>query len=170
MRAIRSIIGLTVGLFLLTGISSAIAAALAKHRLASSGTTTDDEFELVTIFDGGDFTSTAPALRRGTVLAWYGGRTIDLRGATLDPAGARLTIRAIFGGVELIVPPSWQVDQQIIAILGGAGDTRDQSLVDETGPVLRIDGLALFGGVGIVATSMVRHEAMEGAAPEPTPA
>jgi hypothetical protein len=167
MRTIRSILGVTVGLVLLTGIASAVVAAFAKHRLTSSGTETDDEFELITIFDGGDFTSTAPALRRGNVLTWYGGRTIDLRGATLDPAGAQITIRAIFGGVELIVPPSWQVDLQIVAILGGAGDTRDQALVDETGPVLRIDGLALFGGVGIVATSMAARETMD--APEAQP-
>jgi hypothetical protein len=170
MRAIRSILGVTVGLFLLTGITSAVAAALVKQRLVSSGTPTDDEFELVTIFDGGEFTSTAPALRRGTVLTWYGGRTLDLRGATLDPAGAQITIRAIFGGVELIVPPTWQVDHQIISIFGGAGDTRDQALVDETGPVLRIDGLALFGGVGIVATSMASRETMEATAAEPLPA
>jgi hypothetical protein len=170
MRTIRSILGMTVGLVLLTGIASAVVAAFAKQRLASSGTETDDEFELVTIFDGGEFTSMAPALRRGTVLTWYGGRTIDLRGATLDPAGAQLTIRAIFGGVQLLVPPSWQVDLQVIAILGGAGDTRDQALVDESGPMLRFVGLALCGGLGIMATSTEPEAETESPMAEPIPA
>ena len=69
--------------------------------------------------------SRATSFRGGSLLCWFGGGTVDLRGATLDPAGARLTIRAIFGGGLLVVPDDWQVDLKVIGIMGGVGDTRD---------------------------------------------
>ena len=53
-----------------------------------------------------------------------GGGEIDLRGATLDPAGARLTVQVLLGGGQLIVPDDWHVDLQVTSILGGVGDAR----------------------------------------------
>jgi len=116
MRTIRSILGLTFGFVIISSILAAVVAAVAKRHMFSSGTETDDEFDLVTIFDGVDFASTAPAFRRGSVLTWYGGGQIDLRDATLDPAGAELNIRALFGGVQLIVPETWRVEQRIVGV------------------------------------------------------
>lgn len=149
MRALRTILGLFVGLTILTAIASAVSAALLKRRLPSQGEASDDEIALVTIYTGRDFTSTATAFRGGSVLTWYGGGTIDLRGATLDPAGARLTARTIFGGLRLIVPETWSVEQQATAIAGGISDTRDKDEVLADGPTLVLDGFALFGGIGI---------------------
>jgi hypothetical protein len=117
--------------------------------MTSSGTESDNEFDLVTIFDGTEFASTAPAFRRGSVLTWYGGGQIDLRGATLDPAGADLNVRALFGGVQVIVPESWRVEQRIGAFLGGVSDSREKIDAQETGPVLRLSGWAAFGGIDV---------------------
>ncbi len=167
MRTIRSILGMTFGILILSSIISAVVAAVAKQRLASSGTETDDEFDLVTIFDGVDFASTAHAFRRGSVLTWYGGGQIDLRGATLDPGGVRLTLHALFGGVQLIVPATWRVEQRIVAILGGVGDRRDAT-EDKTGPVLNLDGWAVFGGVDM--TSEPHLSTSDDEAPAPTAA
>jgi predicted membrane protein len=149
MRSIRSILGLTFGIFLLSGILSALGAVVAKRQLKSSGSETDDEFDLVTIFDGTEFVSTARALRRASVLTWYGGGTIDLRNATLDPAGAKLTVHAIFGGVQLIVPETWRVERNMVAFMGGVGDSRNPDRVGLNGPVLTLDGWAVFGGIRI---------------------
>ena len=159
MRTIRSILGLTVGFVIISSILAAVVAAIAKQRMISSGTEMDDEFDLVTIFDGVDFASTAPAFRRGTVLTWYGGGQIDLRGATLDPAGAELDVRALFGGVQVIVPEMWHVEQRMVAFLGGVSDSRDKIEAQETGPVLRLTGWAAFGGIDV--TSEPRHDEFE---------
>jgi iron-sulfur cluster assembly accessory protein len=75
----------------------------------------------------------------------------NLRGATLDPAGAHLTIRAIFGGGLLVVPDDWQVDLRVIGIMGGVGDGRDARGRQADGPRLVVDGFALFGGFGITS-------------------
>jgi len=153
MRALRTILGLAFGLTLLTAIASALSAVILKRRLPSQGEEADDEIALVLIYTGRDFSSTATAFRGGSVLTWYGGGTIDLRGATLDPAGARLTVRAIFGGLRLLVPETWKVEQRGIAILGGISDTRDRDEILPDAPTLVLDGFALFGGIGIFSSA-----------------
>jgi predicted membrane protein len=151
MRAIRSLIGTFIGLFVLGAIASAIAAFVAKGRLSSSGDQSDDEFDQVVIYDNVDFRSTASAFRRGSVLTWYGGGTIDLRGATLDPAGATLELRTLFGGLQLVVPPSWRIEQDVTAIFGGIGDIRGFEPDATDSPVLRLTGWAAFGGIAIAS-------------------
>jgi hypothetical protein len=119
--------------------------------LLSKGEPDDNELDLVAIYEGLDLSSRAPALRRASYTAWYGGGTLDLRGATLDPAGATLTVRALFGGFRLVVPATWRVELATVGVFGGIGDARDRDGIDAGGPILRIEGFAVFGGVGIVS-------------------
>jgi hypothetical protein len=166
MRRSRSILGLTFGFVAGSSILFAIAAAVSKRHLVSSGTEKDNTFDLVAIFDGIDFVSTAPAFRRGSLLTWYGGGQIDLRGATLDPAGAELSVRALFGGGQIIVPATWRVEQRITAFLGGVSDSRAKDETQEgTGPALRLTGWAVFGGIDVV--SEPRHDEFDVEVPAP---
>ena len=167
MRVIGGIMRTFITLSILAAVSSAIAAAVVKNRMliASKGEPEDDELDLVAIYEPRNLTSTAPALRRASVTAWYGGGTLDLRGATLDPAGAPLTLRAIFGGYRLVIPATWRVELDTVGVFGGIGDGRQKDLVDAEGPVLRIEGFAVFGGVGIVSEAPDIDEK----ASEPTP-
>ena len=128
---------------------SALAAVVAKRSVVSVGGPDSDELELAAIFDSVELESRATSFRGGSLLCWFGGGTVDLRGATLDPAGARLTIRAIFGGGLLVVPDDWLVDLQVIGIMGGVGDSRDVRGRPADAPRLIVDGFAFFGGFGI---------------------
>ena len=147
------IVRLLFALTFVTAIASAIAALVVKDRLRTRGKPDDDEVELVSIFDSLDFTTTARSLRRIEVTAMFGGGTLDLRLATLDPSGATIDARTIFGGFQVVVPPSWRVELAGSGIVGGYGDGRDQSYVDVNGRVLRIEGFSLFGGIGVVPES-----------------
>ena len=130
---------------------AAIAAVVAKRTVVSAGGPDSDEIELAAIFDSVDLESQATSFRGGSLLCWFGGGTVDLRGATLDPAGAHLTVRAIFGGGLLVVPDDWQVDLRVIGIMGGVGDGRDVRARPADAPRLIVDGFAFFGGFGISA-------------------
>jgi hypothetical protein len=170
MRPFRNLIAGFVGLTIVTAIGSAIAALIARDRLVSRGGDTDDDIDLVTIFNGREFASKAAGFRGGSILTWYGGATVDLRDATLDPAGATLTSRTIFGGLQLVVPETWQVTTSVTAVFGGVADTRDHSRVIPDGPVLVLGGLALFGGVQVTSEAARYGEALDevpvaGAAP-----
>lgn len=144
-RIIRSIL---VAFVALMGVS-ALGAVAAKRSIVSVGDADSDDIELAAIFDSVDLESHATSFRGGSLLTWFGGGTLDLRGATLDPAGAHLTIRAIFGGGLLVVPDEWPVDLRVMGIMGGVGDGRDVRRDQADGPRLIVDGFALFGGLGI---------------------
>jgi predicted membrane protein len=143
----------TIGAFLLLIVAAAVGAVAARKRMVSVGTPESDEIGLVGIFDEASLTSTASSFRGGSMTDWFGGGDLDLRGATLDPDGARLTVRAIFGGGRIIVPDDWTVDVDVLPLFGGMSDTRETLEVRAGAPRLQIDGFVLFGGYAIVSAT-----------------
>jgi len=62
------------------------------------------------------------AFRGGELTAMMGGCEIDLRHASID-GEAVIDIFALWGGIELRVPPDWTVVSRVTPILGGVDDT-----------------------------------------------
>lgn len=89
--------------------------------------------------------------RKNYVIALMGGVELDFRHARIPPGVTELYVLALMGGVEIIVPPGLRVESSGIGIMGGfehAADSRDRG--PATGPVLRITGAGVMGGVEIV--------------------
>ena len=159
MKLIGRAIAALSGAFLVATIAGAIALAATRRHVVAVDEPDENEVHLTAILGPLGFASTAPAFRGGTIDAWYGGGIVDLRGATLDPAGATLRVRAIFGGAQVAVPASWNVVSAVRG-LGGVGDARARMERPVDAPTLRIEGFVLFGGFGV--TSDVPDGAMEG--------
>ena len=104
---------------------------------------------LVAVFDGIELESRARAFRGGSMVAWFGGIEVDLRGAALAP-GARLSLHTLNGGIAIKVPPTWRVESKLLALAGGV-DARTPAQDDPDAPVLTLEGMAIFGGVAVVA-------------------
>ena len=159
MRVIlRLLAGLTAA-FAVASIAAGIMAANRRRQVVRVDDPELDEVQLTAFFEPLSFQSRAGSFRGGTVELWYGGGIIDLRGATLDPGGAVLTVRAIFGGCQVIVPESWPVETHVRGI-GGAGDTRSPGNRATDGPSLTVEGVVVFGGFGI--SSEVSDEVARG--------
>jgi hypothetical protein len=152
MGFIGRAIGVLVAGTIVAGVISAIAAVVMKGKLPRVDDPDADEVHLVAIFEPISFASRASAFRGGTFDAWFGGGLIDLRDATLDPAGATLRVRTIYGGAQLVVPDAWEVSNRGVSIFGGMGDARPAADRPADAPHLTIEGLALFGGLGITST------------------
>ena len=116
--------------------------------MRSHGDETSDEVALVAVFDGIELASRATAFRGGSILAWFGGIEVDLREAELDPAGAQLPVHTLFGGIEIETPAGWRIESNAKAVFGGI-DARPSDEDDPAAPVLRLDGLALLGGIAV---------------------
>ena len=121
-------------------------------RRKTFGDETADEFGIAAYLGGAQRKCRAESLRRGSVSVVFGGVDLDLREATLDPAGADLDLSASWGGVSLTVPREWRVLVEDRATLGGveACVTPPEELPDDA-PVLRVVAGARFGGVSIDA-------------------
>lgn len=88
--------------------------------------------------------------RRLTTLAVMGGAGLDLREARLGPGLTEITIVAVMGGVEVVVPPGLAVESHGFAIMGGfEGHDQPSADPDPDAPRVRIRGLAVMGGVEI---------------------
>jgi hypothetical protein len=143
MRALRSLLLLKLGAW--AGMMGA--AAFVKRAVPSRGDEDSDELALVAVFDGIDLRNRSSEFRGGSMLAWFGGISIDLREAQLAP-DARLSLRTLFGGIALDVPPGWRIQSNVKAFAGGA---RTPAQDDPDAPVLTLDGVAVLGGVAVGA-------------------
>ncbi len=148
MRFIGRLLALLWMGMIVSAIVGTIAARAAKRRIVPIDAPDADEIRLAAIFEPRSFRSTATAFRGGTIDCWYGGGVIDLRGATLDPSGAHLQVKAVFGGGQIVVPESWRVTTKVLGI-GGVGDARPRTERPDDAPHLTIEGTALFGGFGV---------------------
>ena len=181
MNVIGRLTAILTGAFALTAIGAAIAARSMKERIIPVDSPDAPEVTLRAIFEPIQFRSTSTMFRGGTLDCWFGGGLIDLRDTILDPGGARLEIRGIFGGGQILVPESWRVTTNVVGV-GGIGDARSQLERPVTAPLLVIDGTVLFGGFGItselseetvsaVADAVARRKGRsETVAPDPEPA
>jgi hypothetical protein len=130
-------------------LAAIVGALLRKSQVLPMSEPDEDEVTLSAVFAPLAFQSTAKAFRGGSVDCWFGGGTIDLRGATIDPAGAWLEAKAVFGGGQIVVPASWNVVVHSRG-LGGVGrtDGLDEGAAP-TGPTLTIDATVFAGGFSI---------------------
>jgi hypothetical protein len=157
MKIVGRIIAILWAGLMASMAGAAVAALSMKQRIVPKAAPDADEVLLAAIFEPIAFESTAASFRGGRVELWYGGGIIDLRKATLDPAGARLDVRTVFGGAQLLVPETWNVTMDIRGI-GGAGDGRTKIERALDAPRLTIEGTAFFGGLGV--TSDIPAEAV----------
>jgi hypothetical protein len=143
MRAFRSLLAFKLGAW----VGMGVAAAFVKRALPSRGAEESDELSLVAVLDGIELKSRARAFTGGSMLAWLGGISVDLREAELAP-GARLSVHTLFGGIAIRTPPTWRVESTVKALAGGV-DVRTPGQDDPGARVLTLDGLALFGGIAV---------------------
>ena len=149
MRRLAWLLGLLVVVFTAPTIL-AYREKVRRHELGQDiFDPTADELDLAIIFDGIDGASIADAFRGGAIDCWYGGGSLDLTGATLDPAGGRLRVRSIFGGLDVVVPSRWRIAVDSKGVFGGTSDQTDPLDADPAGPTLGIETRSVFGGVSI---------------------
>ncbi len=90
------------------------------------------------------------APRETYAVALMGGVELDFREAGLGRGVTEVTVFAMWGGVEIIVPPGLHVECNGAGILGGF--ELEDSSVGSPGaesPVLRVNGVAVMGGVTV---------------------
>jgi hypothetical protein len=150
LRLVGRLLGFLVASLFVGAIASAVAAAIARRRLVSIGGPEDDDVDLVTIFGALDFRSVARSFRHGSILSWFAGTQLDLRGAALDAGGGDLEVRTIFAGTNVVVPEGWRVTVKGPAVFG-ANSGPSAAEVGPDAPTLRVRAVSVFGATAVAA-------------------
>jgi hypothetical protein len=108
----------------------------------------DSLIDITAVFAGVKRGILSKNFQGGDITAFMGGAEIDLTQADIQGTVV-LDVTAIFGGVKLIIPSDWEVQSHATAIFGGIEDKRFVYPALQSGKVLVLDGVAVFGGVEI---------------------
>jgi hypothetical protein len=86
-----------------------------------------------------------------TITAVMGGAELDLREAKFAAQEVVLTINAFMGGAQVIIGPHTRVQMEGTGIMGGYSGPSGlvDADLDESSPVVRIKGVAIWGGVSV---------------------
>ncbi|MER7989532.1 DUF1707 domain-containing protein [Streptomyces noursei] len=87
--------------------------------------------------------------RRFTAVCLMGGGELDLREANFAAGEVEISVWALMGGVNVIVPPGVEVETRGLGIMGGFDSREDGVPGDPGAPRVIVSGLALMGGVGV---------------------
>jgi predicted membrane protein len=109
----------------------------------------DSEVSGLSVFNVVKLKNRSSGLRSGSLTAVLGTLRLDLTGATLDAAGARVSATAVLGAVDIIVPKGWQVEVRGFPIFGGWDDTTSKLDQGADSPRLRVQALVILGGLEV---------------------
>lgn len=79
----------------------------------------------------------------------FGNATLDLRQAVLPPGPLVLDLSVVFGSLDIIVPPGWQIDAECGAVLGTVEQKTGPVATAENHRVLRLTGRVVFGNLTV---------------------
>lgn len=107
----------------------------------------NDYIESINVFGGSNQIIYSKNLKGGEITAVFGGGDINLTQSDFE-GQVVLDVTAIFGGVKIVVPPTWQIKSEVTAVFGGVDDKRTiYSAGEQANKLVIIRGTVLFGGV-----------------------
>jgi len=109
-----------------------------------------DTLKQAAIFGGQVISPQLEDFRGGWLAATFGGFEVDLRDCASPRDVIKLDVIAIFGGGEIKVPTGWKVQMTGLPIFGGFSSSAKFDPEGKGGhPVLKVNGIAMFGGYEI---------------------
>lgn len=112
---------------------------------------------VVNIFGGSNRSGAWSVPREMVVFSIFGGGEIDFSEARFSPAGVKVKIYCIFGGISIVVPKEVNTRCKAICIFGGI-DNRGSSEASAGAPTVSVEGLVLFGGAEIKVKRLLREQ------------
>jgi predicted membrane protein len=117
---------------------------------SASTTETGDIIQSTSIFSGVKKIILSKDFKGGSITCVMGGAEIDLTQADINGIVV-IRVEQVFGGMKLLVPPHWVVNNEIDGMFHGVEDKRrmQPGMVLDTTKVLLLKGSCVFGGIDI---------------------
>ncbi len=100
------------------------------------------------LFGGSKKSIITKTFQGGKVEVFFGGTELDLTQADFQ-GEVEISFNVAFGGVKIVVPPQWNIRNEITPILGGVDEKRSTVSVSDPSKTLVLKGTVMFGGVDI---------------------
>lgn len=103
------------------------------------------------VFSGGEYHINSDNFKGGKITNIFGGGEYNLTRSKLsESSDSVLEVFVMFGGIELIVPPDWEVKSDVTALFGGFSNKKrsfqTETTLTDRKKILYIRGTVLFGG------------------------
>lgn len=108
----------------------------------------EDLIDSVSVFGGVKKNIVSKNFKGGEITCVMGGAEINLSQADIQ-GKVVLEVTQVLGGTKLIIPSNWDVQPEMVAVLGGIEDKRKIQNGDVTDKVLIIRGTSVLGGIEI---------------------
>lgn len=119
-----------------------------KERSTTKENFPDDTIETVAIFGGVKKNMISKNFKGGEITCILGGAEINLTQADIQ-GRVELEVTQVLGGTKLIIPSHWNVQPEMVAILGGIEDKRQMNSAVSSDKVLVLKGTSVLGGIEI---------------------
>ena len=107
----------------------------------------NNEDAIGAVFSGQNINFAGEEFKGKTVGAVFGGMKLDLRKAKIN-SDVVINAKAIFGGVEILVPDDVKIKIKSNSAFGGITNKKENTS-SEKAPTIYINGTAVFGGIDI---------------------
>jgi predicted membrane protein len=137
-------------ILVLVGVSMLLGGT-ARGKILGEDRATPDSHSIVNAFavlGGVQQSNNSQDFRGGESSAIMGGCEIDLRQASIQGEEAVISTFAMWGGIKIKVPPTWNVIVQGVPFLGGFDD-KSVKPADRSAKRLVVKGTAIMGGVEV---------------------
>jgi predicted membrane protein len=108
----------------------------------------EDVLDVAAVFGSVKKNLYSKTFKGGEMVSVFGGVEVDLSQSDFEHT-IKIESVQIFGGATLIVPPTWQVRSEAVAIFGGIEDKRRRIETTTPEKILVLDGFVMFGGIEI---------------------
>lgn len=119
-----------------------------EHGYTETENVSDDRIETVSVFGGVKKNIISKNFKGGEITCVMGGAEINLSQADIQ-GRVVLEVTQVLGGTKLIIPSNWDVQPEMVAVLGGIEDKRKMQGEDTTDKLLVIRGTTVLGGIEI---------------------
>jgi hypothetical protein len=109
-----------------------------------------DYLRISSVFSGVNRTVLSKNFKGAHITSVFGGSEVNLSQADIT-GPVIIKTEVVFGGVKLIIPPHWAVQNEIDGIFHGVDDKRRFAVMPDINPtkVIILKGSVIFGGVEI---------------------
>lgn len=111
-------------------------------------TDSNDLIEITSLLGGVKKSNHSQNFKGGTLTATMAGIELNLLHADIQEK-AILDLNIVMGGIKLLIPSHWMLDNQVVAVMGGIEDERMNISNIDASKILILTGTATMGGIEI---------------------